>query len=166
MMGRRGCDEFGEGWEKADPVCDECPDEYTCRDRTLRKARLVKKKTKVTSSSQVSANRGTYSYHTNMKYLLPAEGESAFHRILMNMVAGALSAIGGEIYAFFQEWRWPYITKVLELPEAKPEPMAEPAKENVKASPKPKSKPKTKVAKKIKVEDFEEDEFDFDLDDL
>jgi len=166
-MGSRGCDEYGTGWEKGDPVCDECPDEFSCRDRTLKRKKLMieKRRSAKSSSAPTSANRGVYSYHTNMKYLLPDDGESAFHRILKNIIAGALSAIGGEIYAFFQEWRWPFKpAEPVALPEPKPEPLAEPAKESVNTPPKPK---KQRVAKKIGVRDLDEDdEFDFDLDDL
>jgi hypothetical protein len=166
-MGSRGCDEYGTGWEKGDPVCDECPDEFSCRDRTLKRKKLILEKRRSAKSSgpSTSSNRGVYSYHTNMKYLLPEEGESAWHRILKNIIAGALSSIGGEIYAFFQEWRWPFKPpEPTALPEPKPEPLSEPAKSSVKSSPKSK---RPQVAKRIRVKDLDEDdEFDFDLDDL
>lgn len=164
-MGSRGCDGYGREWEKGDPVCIDCPDEYSCRDRTLKRKRLAAERRSKPSSSGSAAgggsNRGVYSYPTNTRYLLPEEGESPAARIGKNMLAGGLSAMGGEIYAFFQEWRWPFTPAAKEEPTQNEKPKTEP-----KPQPKPKSKPK--VAKKIKVENFDDDddELDIDLDDL
>lgn len=170
-MGSRGCDGYGQEWEKGDPVCLDCPDEYSCRDRTLKRKRLIqeKRKSKVSGSGSGNAvgggsNRGVYSYPTNTKYLLPEEGESPVARIGKNMLAGGLSAMGGEIYAFFQEWRWPFMPAKTEQPaekEKEPEPKPKPTQQ---AKPKPK---KQKPARRIAVEDFDDDdELDIDLDDL
>jgi len=171
-MGSRGCDGYGKEWEKGDPVCLDCPDEYSCRDRTLKRKRLIleKRKSKASSGDTVGggSNRGVYSYPTNTKYLLPEEGESPVARIGKNMLAGGLSAAGGEIYAFFQEWRWPFKPTPVEKPKAEEERPKPKAKPTQQPKPKPKPKPRHKPAKRIVVDDFDDDddELDIDLDDL
>ena len=138
------CDFYGKDWEEDDPACDSCNRRSSCKQLTLGKLR--KKKSKV-------ASRTSYSYHTNPTYVLPAEGESALSRIIKNGIAAALSAIGGEIFVFFQEWRWPFTPA---LPESTQVEEDEPPKRTLK------------VAKKIQVNDidYDFDEDDFDLDDL
>lgn len=172
-MGSRGCDGYGKEWEKGDPVCLDCPDEYSCRDRTLKRKRLIleKRKNKASGGSDTvggGSNRGVYSYPTNTKYLLPEDGESPVARIGKNMLAGGLSAMGGEIYAFFQEWRWPFQPAPAEAPKADEEPKPkEKEKPTQQSKPKPKPKPRQKPAKRIVVNDFDDDdELDIDLDDL
>ena len=168
-MGSRGCDGYGKEWESGDPVCLDCPDEYTCRDRTLKRRRLHEKQKrerepevgrdyKGVMAAGKWANRSIYSYPTNTKYLLPEDGESAVSRISKNMLAGGLSAIGGEIFAFFQEWRWPFTKASSAKPAETPRPQPTQAE-------KPKPRPIPKPSKRIAVEDFD-DELDIDLDDL
>lgn len=176
-MGSRGCDGYGKEWERGDPVCTDCPDEYSCRDRTMKRRRLAmeRKQSGATNSvvSSPSSSQGSYSYSTNTKYLLPADGESPFMRLFLNMLASALSSLGGEIFVFFREWRWPFKPPELPTPKPapeleKPKPKPKPTPES-KPAPKPAPKPVTrpKVAKKIEVTDFDDDdELDIDLDDL
>ncbi len=106
------------------------------------------------------ANRVSYSYQTNPRYVLPAEGEPAFQRIIKNAVAAAFSAIGGEIFVFFQEWRWPF------SPPALPGKVQGDDEEDEPEEVRPKVK--SSVAKKIRINDADEDDddYDFDLDDL
>jgi hypothetical protein len=158
-MGSRDCDGYGKEWESGDPVCRDCSDEYTCRDRTLKRERLhEKRRPKIDRSDTTTSGRSNhsiYSYPTNTKYLLPEDGERAIFRIIKNMLAGGLSAMGGEIFVFFREWRWPFTkpsrTKPIEAPRPQPTPVEKPQS--------------AKSSKRIAVEDFD-DELNIDLDDL
>lgn len=149
-MGRKPC--FGKEWETDDPVCDECIDEYACKDVFLRRRR--QKGAAVGSKGEFSpnANQADYGYRTNKNYILPADGEHPAARIAKNMASGAISAMGGEVCVFFQEWRFPFSSRGVPAPvdqDPDPPPKTEP--------------PKKKVAKKVKIDD-DDDLIDVDLD--
>ena len=142
------CDLYGKEWEEDDPACDDCSRRNSCKRLTLGKTNNKKPK---------AISRAPYSYHTNPTYVLPFEGEPALSRILKNAIAAALSAIGGEIFVFFQEWRWPFTPPTPSLPSSTQVEDKEPPKKTLK------------VAKKIRVNDIDDDyddDDDFDLDDL
>lgn len=70
-------------------------------------------------------------------------------RLLKNVIAAILSALGGEVCAYFQEMRWPHRGEV-DLDQDREEP-------------KYKTKPVKKTSNRAR---YEEDDFEFDLDDL
>ena len=154
-MSRKPC--FGKEWEDNDPVCDECIDEYACKDVFLRRRRQKGSSAGGKGGGfSPNANQADYGYRTNKNYILPAEGEHPAARIGKNMASGAISAMGGEVCVFFQEWRFPFM----------PPPGAAPVQEEeVEAAPPPRSK--TKIAKKVpkkSLMDDDDDLIDVDLD--
>jgi hypothetical protein len=172
----RGCGTgYGKEWEEGHPYCVDCPDEYTCRDRTIKRRRLEKQQrpASTTSSSTVSGSRSTYSYTTNKTYLMPMPGESPFSRIIKNIISGMISAFGGEVYSFWQEWRLPPDQPIMQIiprapqqlpPSERPPSIEAPKREEVQEK-QPEHKT-IRVAKRptISVSDDLED-YD-DLDDL
>lgn len=153
------CDYYGKDWEDDDPACDDCEKWVSCKRLTLERKRKKKKsKAEKAPSFADLSNRITYSYHTNPRYVLPAEGEPAFERIIKNAVAAAMSAIGGEIFVFFQEWRWPF----------RPPAPTEKTQDEEDNSGVEEPKKHSKVAKKVRSNDpdDEDDDYGFDLDDL
>jgi hypothetical protein len=139
---------FGKEWERGDPVCVECIDEYNCEAVYKRKrGRRASAGTKG-GGFEPNANQADYGYRTNKQHILPADGEHPAARIGKNMAAGAISAMGGEVCVFFQEYRFPFVKKspVREVEEVEPEkPVA-----------------KKRVAKKKPIDD--DDLIDVDLD--
>lgn len=149
-MGRKPC--FGKEWERDDPVCDECIDEYSCKDVFLRQRRKSGASVGSKGGFNPNANQADYGYRTNKNFILPAQGEHPAARIAKNMASGAISAMGGEVCVFFQEWRFPFSQREDRPAQDSPPP----------AEPPPTKKKKVKVAKKLHVDD--DDLIDVDLD--
>lgn len=148
-MSRKPC--FGKEWETDDPVCDECIDEYSCKDVFLRRRRQKGASVGSKGGFSPNVNQADYGYRTNKNYILPADGEHPAARIAKNMASGAISAMGGEVCVFFQEWRFPYQQAMEPSPEEPP----------IEAPPKTKQA-KRRVTKKTKI--IDDDFMDVDLD--
>jgi len=153
-MSRKPC--FGKEWEHGDPVCIECIDEYSCQEVFQKKRRQGGAGAGSRKGGfSPNANQADYGYRTNKNFILPAPGEHPAARIGKNMMSGAISAMGGEVCVFFQEWRFPFTGQA---------PTEEPDLVDDAPPPKAKSKKtKQKVAKRTIVDD-DDDLMDVDLD--
>jgi len=160
-VSRKPC--FGKEWEGDDPVCDECIDEYSCKDTFLRRRRQQGAGIGVAPQRggfNPNANQVDYGYRTNRNYILPAPGEHPAVRVGKNLISGAFSAMGGEICVFFQEWRFPFSQKEPTKPQPEePPPPPPPPKSGITGD-----SIKQPTKRKLSVTEDEDDLMDIDLD--